>query len=406
MDIIKVALIKEGKMPPDKRVALTPQQCVALMERFPQLKIVVQKSEVRAITDSEYAAAGVEVHQDVSDCDIMIGVKEVNIEDLIPNKTYLFFSHTFKKQPYNRNLLRAILDKKIRLVDYEVLTYPNGGRVLGFGRYAGIVGAYNSLLAYGKKMGLYDLKPAHLCSDRKEVERELKKVQLPLDFKMVLTGRGRVGSGAREIIELIDAQEVNHNDFLKVDFSRPVFTHLDVEHYNVHKDGKPFDRKHFFAFPSEYKSGFKPFAHRADLYIACHYWSSKAPFLFTREEAKDPHFSLQVVGDISCDIDGPVASTLRPSTIAAPLYGYNPQTEKEVDFMSSDAIGVMAVDNLPCELPRDASEDFGQELAEKVIPHLLGGDSEKIIWRATQTLSSGELAPHFAYLQDYVDGKE
>jgi len=406
MDIVKVALIKEGKVPPDKRVALTPQQCVALMEQFPQLKIVAQKSDVRAIADSEYVAAGIEVQEDVSDYDIMIGVKEVNIEDLIPNKTYLFFSHTFKKQPYNRELLRAILDKQIRLVDYEVLTYPNGGRVLGFGRYAGIVGAYNSLLAYGKKTGLYDLKPAHQCADRIEVEQELKKVQLPSDFKMVLTGRGRVGAGAREIIGLIDAQEVNHEDFLKVDFNRPVFTHLDVEHYNVHKEGKPFDRKHFFAFANEFESGFKPYSHRAHLYIACHYWSSQAPFLFTREDAKDPGFSLQVVGDVSCDIDGPVASTLRPSTIADPLYGYDPQTEKEVDFMNPDAIGVMAIDNLPCELPRDASEDFGQELAEKVMPHLLGDDCDKIIWRATQTLSSGVLAPHFAYLQDYVDGKE
>lgn len=406
MDIVKVALIKEGKVPPDKRVALTPTHCANLMEQFPQLKIIAQSSNIRAIADSEYVAAGIEVREDVSDCNIMIGVKEVNIEDLIPSKTYLFFSHTFKKQPYNRDLLRAILNKKIRLIDYEVLTYPNGGRVLGFGRYAGIVGAYNSLLAYGKKTGLYNLKPAHQCYDREEVEQELKKVKLHDDFKLVMTGKGRVGAGAREIISLIDIREVNHDDFLKQDFPHPVFTHLDVEHYNAHKVGKPFERKHLFAFANEYKSTFAPYTHRADLYIACHYWSSEAPFLFTREDAKDPQFSLKVVGDISCDIDGPVASTLRPSTIADPLYGYDPQSESEVDFMQPNAIGVMAVDNLPCELPRDASQDFGEELSEKVMPHLLGEDTEKIIWRATQTLLSGELSPHFNYLQDYVEGKE
>jgi alanine dehydrogenase len=407
MDIVKVALIKEGKVPPDKRVALTPVQCVTLMQRYPNLKIVVQRSAIRAITDSEYAAHGIELRDEVSDCHVLVGVKEVNIADLIPEKTYLFFSHTFKKQPYNRELLRAILSRRIRLIDYEVLTYPNGGRVIGFGRYAGIVGAYNTMRAYGLKSGRYSLKPAHQCHDRKEVEQELLKVTLPDDFRLVMTGMGRVGMGAREIVDLLDIEQVNHEDFLNVDYGRPVFTHIDVQDYHRHKDPSVgFDRKHFFAYPDEYISTFPRYAHRAEVYIACHYWSSKAPFLFTRKDAKDPGFRLKVVGDISCDIDGPVASTIRPSTIADPLYGYDPLSERETDFMNPDAIGVMAIDNLPCELPRDASEDFGQELMEKVFPHLLGSDEDKIIWRATQTLFSGELAPHFAYLQDYVNGTE
>lgn len=405
MELTKVALIREGKVPPDKRVALTPDQCVRLMERYQALRIVVESSPIRAIPDRAYADAGVSVQADVSDADILIGVKEVNIPDLVPDKTYLFFSHTFKKQPYNRDLLRAILEKRIRLVDYEVLTYPSGGRVLGFGRYAGVVGAYNTLLAYGKKTGTYDLKPAHACEDRREVERELTKVKVHPKFRMVLTGRGRVGHGAREIIDQLDIREVNHEDFLNAEFDHPVFTHIDVQHYNVHKDGRPFDRKHFFAYPEEYRSSFLRYAQRAEVYIACHYWSSKAPYLFTREDARDPEFALQVVGDISCDIDGPIASTIRPSTIADPLYGYDPISEREVDFLAPGAIGVMAVDNLPCELPKDASEDFGRELMEKVFPHLLGDDAEEIIWRATETTFEGELTPHFAYLQDYVDGR-
>src|SRR5690554_2149323 len=406
MEPVKVALIREGKNPPDKRVALTPDQCVQLMQQFPQLTIIAQTSGVRAIPDSAYVAAGIEVREDISDADIMIGVKEVNIEDLVANKTYLFFSHTFKKQPYNRKLLRAILNKKIRLIDYEVLKYPAGGRVIGFGRYAGIVGAYNSLLAYGLKTNRYNLKPAHQCADRKEVEEELKKVKLHPDFKLVMTGVGRVGMGAREIIDQLGIQQVNHNDFLSVEYDHPVFTHIDVQHYNEHNDGKPFDRKHFFAFPGEYHSIFSRYMHVSHLFLACHYWSAGAPFLFTRQDVKDPQVKLRVVGDVSCDIDGPVASTLRPSTIAEPLYGYHPETESEVDFMDPRAIGVMAIDNLPCELPKDASEDFGREMVEKVMPHLLGNDEEKIIWRGTQTLLSGELAPHFNYLHDYVTGKE
>lgn len=405
MELVKLALLREGKMPPDKRVALTPKQSAELMSRHPQLKVVAQSSAIRAFRDSDYVAAGVEVVDDISDADIMVGVKEVNIDDLIPNKTYFFFSHTFKKQPYNRDLLRAILEKNIRLIDYEVLTYPEGGRVLGFGRYAGIVGAYNSFVAYGKKTNEYELKPAHLCRDRKEVEQELQKVQFSPNFKMVMTGKGRVGMGIREIVELIDIQEVNHNDFLNHSFEGPVFTHIDVQHYNEHKEGKDFERRHYFGHSSEYRSTFLKYAQCADLFIAGHYWATGAPFLFTREDAKDPAFSLKVVGDVSCDIDGPVASTLRASTIAEPHYGYNPQTESETDFMDPKSIGVMAVDNLPCELPKDASEDFGSELMEKVIPPLLGQDEDKIIWRGTQTLLSGKLAPHFAYLQNYVDGK-
>lgn len=406
MDLIKVALIREGKVPHDKRVALTPNQCVRLMKDYPHLRIMVQKSEVRAIPDSDFTTAGIEVRDDISDADIMIGVKEVNTEELISGKTYLFFSHTYKKQPYNRQLLQTILRKKIRLVDYEVLTYPSGGRVIGFGRYAGIVGAYNSFLAYGLKTNRYNLKPAHQCEDRKEVEQELKKVRLNSDFKMVMTGRGRVGSGAREIVDQLNLKEVSPEEFLKGDFNQPVFTHMDVQDYNAHNDGKPFDRKHFFAFPKKYQSTFPRYSHRAQLYIACHYWSAEAPFLFTREDARDHRLALRVIGDISCDIDGPVACTIRPSTIKDPLYGYDPVSESEVNFKDTEAIGVMAVDNLPCELPKDASEDFGEELIEKVFPHLLGDDSDKIIWRGTQTLFSGELAPHFNYLEGYVKGEE
>ncbi len=406
MKPVIVALIREGKNPPDKRVALTPNQCITLMQQYPQLTIVVQRSPIRAIPDSAYADVGMEVLEDISHADIMIGIKEVNIEDLISNKTYLFFSHTFKKQPYNRNLLRAILDKNIRLIDYEVLKYPQGGRIIGFGRYAGIVGAYNGLLAYGRKIDGYTLKPAHQCTDRKEVELELEKVELHPDFKMVLTGVGRVGRGAREIIDKLDIQEVDHQDFISVEYDHPVFTHIDVQHYYQHNEGKPFERRHFFANPGEYHSVFPSYIHQAHLFMACHYWASPSPYLFTREDAIDPRVKLRVVGDVSCDIDGPVPTTIRPSSIVSPMYGYNPHTASEADFMDPAAIGVMAVDNLPCELPKDASEDFGSELSEGVFPHLLGSDDEKVIWKATQTQFDGTLTPHFAYLQDYVDGKE
>ncbi len=403
---MKIGVIREGKIPPDKRVPLTPKQCIEVMEKFPGTEVVVESSPIRKITDDEYKKVGVKVVDDVSDCDILIGVKEVNKEDLIPNKKYLFFSHTFKKQPYNRDLLNKILENKIQLIDYEVLTDKNGDRLIGFGRYAGIVGAYNGFLTYGKKHQLFDLKPANQCEDRVEFEKELKKVKLPNNFKVVLTGFGRVGHGAREVIDLIGLKEVLPEDFLTKTYNEPVFTQLKVKDYFAREDGKAFDKSAFYKSGKGHVSTFKRYLKVADMYIACHYWDSSSPFIFTREDLKDNDIKVSVVADISCDIDGPVASTIRPSTIADPIYGYNPKTEQEDDFMKEGVIAVMAVDNLPCELPKDASEDFGKELIEKILPSLLIEDKDGIIERGSETDLNGNLTPHFAYLDKYVKGEE
>lgn len=402
----RIGLIKEGKTPPDKRVPLTPVQCKILMGKYSDLEILVESSPIRAFKDDEYRAEGIKVVDDMSGCSILFGVKEVPFEMLIPNKTYFFFSHTYKKQPYNRDLLKTILDKKISLIDYEVLTSERGKRLIGFGRYAGIVGAYNAFLAAGKKFERYELKPAHQCADRKEVERELKKVNLPDGFKTIITGKGRVAGGAMEILKTAGVRKVSPESFLSDQFSEPVYAQLTVEHYNKAKDGTEFDKASFYKFPERYESDFAKFSEAADMYIACHYWDADAPFIFTREDVKEDSFNLKIVADISCDIDGPVASTLRPSTIRKPLYGYDAEDEAETDFMDEAAIGVMAVDNLPCELPRDASEDFGKELIDKIFPELLGKQNSSVIRRATQTNLKGELTAEFAYLQDYVDGKE
>ena len=406
MKKIHIGIIREGKTPPDERVPLSPDQCRALKNQHPNVDITVQPSSIRCFDDSEYEKRGIRVDENITDCDILMGVKEVPMDQLISEKTYLFFSHTFKKQPYNRDLLRTLLEKKIRLIDYELLTNQKGGRLIGFGRYAGVVGAYNALLAYGKKSNRFELKPAHQCTDRSEVDQELEKVSLPKSFRIVLTGKGRVAGGAMEILKAVGVAQVDPIEFVETKFDQPVYAQLGVDEYNRKKDGSNFDKSEFYEHPERFDSDFMKYAEDTDMYIACHYWDSKAPFIFTREDARDPRFGIRIVADISCDIDGPVASTLRPSTIADPLYGYDPYLEAEVDFMAPNAIGVMAVDNLPCELPKDASEDFGQELLQNVLPHLLGDDTEGVIARATETDSSGNLNPKFAYLQDWVDGNE
>ncbi|MDO6470255.1 NAD(P)-dependent oxidoreductase [Maribacter sp. 1_MG-2023] len=401
---MKFGIIKERKNPPDKRVVLSPKACQKVLNTFPKAEIIVESSPIRAYADDAYKALGVSVADEMNDCEVLLGVKEVPIDALIPNKKYFFFSHTIKKQPYNRDLLQAILAKNIEMYDHEVITNKQEQRVVAFGRYAGIVGAYNGFRAYGLKFGLFQLPKANDLEDQEALINELKKLRLPA-IKVLLTGRGRVGNGAREMLDGMGMRRVNVTEYLEETFNEPVYCQIDAGEYNKRKDGVRGNKADFFANPEEYKSNFFRFAKVTDFYIAGHFYGQGAPYLFTKEDAKHEDFKIQVVADISCDIDGPVASTVKPSTIADPIYGYHPGSESEIDFKNADAIAVMAVDNLPCELPRDASEGFGEAFIKNVIPAFFNNDKDGVLERARMT-QNGKLTERYAYLQDYVDGKE
>ncbi len=401
---MKLSIIKERKNPPDKRVVLSPNACKTLLNTFPNLNIKVESSENRTFTDNEYQKLNIEVIDDISDCDVMLGVKEVPIDALIPNKKYFFFSHTIKKQPYNRDLLNAVLDKKIELFDHETITNEKGIRLVAFGRYAGIVGAYNGLRAFGLKTNTFKLPKAETLEDQKELVTELQKITLP-KIKIVLTGKGRVSNGAKEMLDYMGIKEVNVFDYLNNRFEEAVYTQLTVLDYNIRKDGKTIDKIDFFNNPEAYKSNFMRFAEVSDIFIACHFFSNGSPYIFTRKDTKSEKFNIKVVADISCDIDGPVASTIRPSTIAEPIYGYDPLTEKEADYLNDSTIAVMAVDNLPNELPKDASVGFGESFVKYVIPSFFNNDKDGVLERARMT-KNGKLTERFSYLQDYIDGKE
>jgi len=403
MKPIKLGLIREGKTPPDRRVALSPKQCLTLEAQYPDVKIVVQPSSIRCFSDSQYSELGIELSEDLSNCDIIMGVKEVNVQDLIAHKRFFFFSHTIKKQAYNRNLLRAILDKHIQLIDYETLRDKNGRRIIGFGRYAGIVGCYNGFRALGIKSGSFNIVPAYTCHDRSDMEEQLKNILLPDNTRIVLTGWGRVGNGAREIIDILPIKEVSPLEFLNSSFQEPIFTHLDSEDYyrNIHTNR--FDKQDFYSNPDQYRSILSDYiAKDTTMYIACHYWNSSSPILLTKQDIEHAISHLQVIADISCDIAGPIASTLRASEVKTPIYGYNPFTGEETDFQEKTSVAVMAVDNLPCELPKDASEDFGNQLLNDVFPLLFRSDPDNIILNGSETNFNGELMPRFKYLNDYV----
>ncbi len=398
---LNIGLIAETKLPPDKRVVLSPKQCAAIQQAHPELKFWVQSSEIRTFSNQEYLNEGIQVVDDLNHCELLLGVKEVAVNALIPNKTYMFFSHTFKKQAANKALLRAILDKHIRLIDWELLTDESERRLIGFGKYAGIVGAYNGLLAWGLLKNSFSLKPANRLFDRSEMRKELKKVRLPNNFKLVTTGRGRVASGILEVLRDLGMREVRALDFLMQTFNEPVFTSLGVQDYVRRLDGRVFRNADFYANPEQFESAFTPFTKVAHLYISGHYWEKGSPIFFDKHDVQAPDFSVELVADVSCDVEGPIATTLRTSTIAEPLYGYNRFTGDEVKFGSTNSVGVMAVDNLPCELPRDASEDFGKEFISNILPHFFNGDAESVLNKATET-EGGTLTSDFKYLSDYV----
>ena len=400
---MKFALIKERKNPPDRRVVLSPEACQKLMQDYPQAKVIVESSDIRVFPDQAYSNLGIEVLDTVSAADVLLGVKEVPVEALIPNKKYFFFSHTIKKQSYNRKLLKAVLDKNIELYDHETIVQANGARLIGFGYYAGLVGAYNGVRALGLRDGLYKLPKVETLLDLDAVKKELDKITLP-NIKIVLSGTGKVARGAQEILDHLNIKQVSDALYLTSQFSEPVYCLIDVMEYNKRKDGKVGSREEFYNDPSGYESNFMPYAKETDFFIAGHFYGNGAPYLFTREDAKKAEFKISLVADISCDVDGPVASTLRASTNAEPFYGYDPQTETEVPFGTPNSIAVMAVDNLPCELPNNASRGFGFMFLEHVIPAFFNGDKDGILARAKMT-ENGKLTPRFAYLQEYVDGK-
>lgn len=401
---IKLGILRETKTPPDRRVPLTPGQCSLLPERYPGVQLVVQPSPMRCFSDEEYLQAGISLKEDLSGCDLLLGVKEVAIEALLAGKTYLFFSHTAKKQPYNRELLRAVVEKGITLIDYEYLTGVRGERVVAFGRWAGIVGAYNGLRAYGLREGTFRLEPAHESSDLETLKRQVGKVD-PGPVRILVTGGGRVAGGAQEMLEAAGIREAEPSAFLTEEFSRPVYARLDPWHYTGRKDGKAFDFDHFVAHPEAYENRLLPYAARCDMLVACHFWDPRSPVMLTREMLSGGVVPIRTVADISCDINGPIASTIRASTIAEPFYGYDPRTGRETEPFRKGSVTVMAVDNLPGELPRDASTDFGNALTEHVLPEILGARDTGMLHRATIAIGGGLNGP-FEYLADYLMGME
>jgi len=401
---MKIGIIREGKTPPDSRVPLTPEQCKQVAENFP-VSINVKPATGRCYTNSEYEALNIPMANNLSDCDVLMGVKEVPISQLQFRKTYFFFSHTIKKQSYNRDLLKACVQRNIRLLDYEALTNARGQRLIAFGKFAGMVGAHNGLMTYGWRTRSFDLPRMNEMHDYAEAVELYKTVKFP-QMRIVLTGTGRVSTGAAQVLDDMGIRKVSPEEFLSHSYPEAVYTQLTCSHYAAHKEGKEFVKQHFYDNPSEYKSIFAPYARRADLMINGIYWDNKAPAFFTQEEMTKDNFNIKVIADVTCDI-APVSSipsTIDASTIADPIFGFDPKTGQKAQAFQEGIVDMMTIDNLPNELPRDASYSFGNQFITNILPELIKPDSE-VIKRATVT-ENGDLGPNFEYLRGYLNGEE
>ncbi len=400
--MLTIALIREGKIPADNRVALTPAQCKWLHKNFESIRVVAQHSDSRCFTDHEYEMAGVEVKEDITHCDVLMGIKEVQVEQLIAGKTYLFFSHTKKAQEHNQKLFRAIIKNNITLIDYECLTHEDGQRILGFGFFAGIVGAHNGMMAYGKRTGTFNLNRVYQQKDYRNLIHTYFGLKLP-KMKIAVTGSGRVAHGVLEIMNLMGIHEVEPFEYLHKQYDYPVYVDLKGRDLYERKDDGTYNRDDFHLYPEKYECSFGPFAKQTDVLMNGIYWDKNIAPLFSVAEFKADDFSIKTIADITNDYHGSIIINIGDSTIEEPVYGVDKKTlEKSLPYQNG-SVDIMAVGNLPNELPRDASRYFGEQLIKFVLEALLKGGSP-IIERASM-IKRGILNKQYEYLKEYANGK-
>lgn len=402
---MKIGLIKETKVPVDNRVALSPQQMRELQKCYPDHEFVVQKSQVRAFSDDEYRQAGLTLVDDMTDCDILFGIKEAALESLIPDKHYIFFGHIAKMQTYNRSLLQALISKRITFTDYEYMVDEKGVRVCAFGWWAGIVGVYLTLRGFGLRSQQYELPKPDRRFTLDALTKALREIELPA-VKLLVTGNGRVSQGAQHILDAIGATRMDEQAFLTTpDVNNLSYAVADVDRLVKRTDGQPFSWNDFTHNAHDYTSDFMRWGKAADILICGHFWAPDAPVYLSTSDLRHPELRIRMIGDITCDIQGSIKSTLRASTHNDPYFDYNPlTTQEETAFSNDHNISVMAVDTCPNALAMDTSAYFGDMLMQHVIPGLLSGNHSDVVRRGT-ILENGVLTPHFAYLQDFADGK-
>ena len=432
---MKIGIRKETQYPSEKRAALTPAHVKEIVNQ--NIEVVVEPADQRVFTSEEYINSGAIISENLEDCNIIFGVKEVPIKDLIPNKAFVFFSHTIKGQNYNMPLLQAILDKNITLMDYELVKNEDGFRIIFFGKFAGYAGIIDSLWLLGKRFEhesintplskIHQATEYNMLTDAEEaikvVGAEIAENGLPDEVVPLITGftgYGNVSKGAQDLYDLLPTMEIKPNDledFIKKgEFSNKVLYKVEFreEDMYLHKSGMEFNFDHFVENPEEYESLMYKYLPNLTLMVNGIYWEERFPKHVTKEYMKDfyaknPKQKLKVIGDITCDIEGSVELTVKSTKSANPAFVYEPLTENVKDGIEGDGPVILAVDKLPAELPREASKTFGDALLPfvKALSETdYSVDFEElnmpIEFKDAVIAHKGKLTPNFEYLSEYL----
>lgn len=430
-----IGIRHEDKYVMERRAPLTPRHVERLI-KGKQLDIVVQTSPKRVFTDQEYIKAGARIADNLGECSVILGVKEMPIDFFEPQKTYVFFSHVIKGQAYNMPMLKRMMELGCNLIDYEKIVDEQGRRLIFFGRYAGLAGMINSLWSLGlrlKEAGyetpFLKITQAHhyasLEEARKvisEVGQEIAEKGLPAElrpFTVGFTGYGNVSQGAQEILGLLPVKEISPEKLLELTVRDHAPNNLiykvifKEEHLSAHNDGHSFDLHDYYTHPENYHSIFEKYIPHLSVLMNCMYWDARYPKLITKDYLEkafaEGNPKLTVIGDVTCDPDGSIEITHKGTEIEDPIFVYNPFTRKPVMGHKGEGMLVMAVDILPSELPRDASNGFADALVNFVKPISDCDFSEPFedldIPRAIKKaliLHNGELTHDFQYIKEYL----
>lgn len=430
-----IGIRRENKNEWEKRTPLIPEDIKFLVNKY-KLRAIIQPSKIRAFSDEEYVAAGAELDEDLNHADLIFGVKEVPHHLILNHKTYVFFAHVIKGQPYNMPMLKSLMDKNCNLIDYERIVDENNKRLIFFGRYAGKAGMIETLHAFAEKLKINGIRTPlekikqpyqysslnEAVTEIKKIGDELKKYSFPenlLPLVIGFAGYGNVSQGAQEIFDLlpiITAQPhelMDNYEQLKSSRNNLVKVVFKEEHTVKPKTGK-FDLKDYFLNPENYESNFEQYIPLLDVLVNCIVWTNKNPRLITKKYlSENPRIKLKVIGDISCDLFGGIEITHKVTDPSNPCYTYFPNADKYEDGIQKEGIAVMAIDNLPCEFPKEASAEFSHVLKNYVY-EIYHTDFEKpfeeldLSYPIKQALivHKGKLTKNYSYIQQYLPLEE
>ena len=434
-----IGIRRENKDILERRSPLTPRQ-VAELVRDEKMRVIVQSASNRIYSEEEYRRAGAQISDDLSPCNIVFGVKEVPEEDLLPTGVFCYFSHTIKGQEYNMPLLAKILERKITLMDYELVTDEQGKRQIFFGRFAGIAGMLDALWVYGQRLSsegienpLQFLKQTRHYGTLRKAEEHLQEAAerikaggFPQEAAPVIigiTGRGHVAQGAHEVLSRLPVEELSPRDLLtpsrleklspykiyKVVFLKP-------EIYRPRDAKKNFDADELMRRPDLYEGNLEQYLPALSIFVNGIFWEPRFPKFLTRDFLRRQYQQpgrpkMKVIADITCDINGSVEATVKATRIDNPVYVYQPRNGQVIDGWEGEGPVVLAVDKLPTELPREASENFGRALMPAV-PLLAKADFSRSYekldipesFRRAVIAHQGKLTPDFQYLREFLAG--